>query len=118
MRRRIGCFVTNAQGQALVKLGLAIGEWTGYCLSFFKEEHYYDGWYFGFLNDNLTCWSSHKPIGFEHVSFLELVNELIKEKPIMVGDDVVKFTDTGITVGCTSVDKETIKKIYERTFNA
>ena len=39
-----------------------------------------------------------------------------KERPITVGDYTVKFLDDSIKVGCTTVDKETIKKIAENFF--
>lgn len=39
------------------------------------------------------------------------------EEPIMIGNNAVKFdNDFGIKVGCTIVNKETVKKVYDRLF--
>jgi hypothetical protein len=38
------------------------------------------------------------------------------ERQITVGDYTVKFLDDSIKVGCTTVDKKTIKKIAEKFF--
>jgi hypothetical protein len=37
-------------------------------------------------------------------------------EPLMINDYMVKFNKDSITVGCTLVDKETIKKIAEKFF--
>lgn len=38
-------------------------------------------------------------------------------KPIIIGEHEVEFKDDGVKVGCTFVDKKTVKKIYKKLFN-
>ena len=45
--------------------------------------------------------------------------ELIKKgsPPLKIGDNEVKFNDTGIKVGCQAVTKGQVKEIYKRLFD-
>ena len=56
------------------------------------------------------------PFYFVEVSIEEFVLaiETPIEKPIMVGDYRVEFSKDGIKVGCTSIDSETVEKIYKK----
>jgi len=44
----------------------------------------------------------------------EQVIGLLFPRPIMISNYVVKFDSQGIKMGCTSVSKEIVKKIYDR----
>jgi hypothetical protein len=37
--------------------------------------------------------------------------------PLKIGEYTAEFKDNGVQVGCTFVDKETVRAIYERLFS-